>query len=207
MERRTYVVFVLLAIAALVTQALVWVFVPREVESTFIGPPRSDYQLTDFTLDALDEQGHHAFTMVAPRLVRSEGDGSIWVTTPDYEIVDNSGNLWKGKSQTAWVNKDGSIMKLNGDVDMHRIRTDKVTPVKIVTQDLTITTDPKSKDDPQRPRDRRFETAAPTTVTDPDTVVRGVGMKADMAMKTVEFLADFHSTTQPDKLGKSGGSR
>jgi lipopolysaccharide export system protein LptC len=202
MERRTYAIFTLLAIVALATQALVWVFVPREVESSFIGPPRSDYTLSDFTLDALDDEGRHSFTMVAPRLVRSEGDGSIWVTTPDYEIVDNSGNLWKGNSRSAWVNKDGSIMKLNGDVEMHRVKTAKVDPVEIVTEDLTVTVDPKSKDDPQRQRERRFETAAPTTVTDPDTVVRGVGMKADMAMKTVEFLADFHSTTQPDKLRK-----
>jgi lipopolysaccharide export system protein LptC len=104
MDRRPYFAILALAFVALATQALVWVFVPREDESTFIGPPRSDYTLTDFTLDALDEQGHHAFTMVAPRLARKEGDGSIYVTTPKYEIVDNDGSLWKGHSEAAWVN-------------------------------------------------------------------------------------------------------
>jgi len=198
-DRRTYLVIVLLAIVALATQALVWVFVPREVENSFVGPPRSDYTLGNFTLDALDELGHHSFTMVAPRLVRKEDDASIYVTTPDYEIVDNSGNLWKGKSESAWVNKDGTIMRLEGEVDLHRIESDKATPIQMLTRDLTILTDPKTKD-PKQVRERRLETAAPTTVIDPDTVAHGVGMKADMTLKSIEFLADFHSTTQPKKL-------
>jgi len=87
MDRRSYAAIVLLAIVALATQALVWVFVPRDVEDTFVGPPRSDYTLGNFTLDALDEEGKHSFTMAAPRLVRKEDDSSIYVTTPKYEIV------------------------------------------------------------------------------------------------------------------------
>jgi lipopolysaccharide export system protein LptC len=199
MERRSYLAIVALAVIALATQALVWVFVPRDVENTFVGPPRSDYTLANFTLDALDEQGHHSFTMVAPRMARKEDDGSIYVTTPNYEIVDNGGNLWKGTSDSAWVNKDGTIMKFEGAVDMHRLETEKVTPVQMLTRDLTVTTDPKTKD-PKQQRERRMETAALTTVIDPDTVAHGIGMKTDMTLKIVEFLADFHSTTQPGKL-------
>ena len=200
MDRRPYLIAAILALVALATQALVWVFVPREDETTFVGPPRSDYTLTNFTLDALDERGQHSFTMVAPRLARKEDDGSIYVTTPNYEIVDNGGNLWKGTSESAWVNKDGTVMKLEGAVDMHRIETEKVTPVQMLTRDLTVLTDPKNKANPQQERERRMETAALTTVIDPDTVAHGVGMKADLTLKTVEFLADFHSTTQPGRL-------
>ena len=199
-DRRTYLTIALLALVALATQALVWVFVPREVENTFVGPPRSDYTLNNFTLDALDEQGRHSFTMVAPRLARRQDDASIYVTAPNYEIVDNSGNLWKGTSESAWVNKDGTIMRLEGAVEMHRLETVSVTPVELVTRDLTVTTDPKNKADPKQPRGKRMETAALTTVSDPQTVAHGIGMKADLTMKVVEFLADFQSTTQPSKL-------
>jgi lipopolysaccharide export system protein LptC len=198
-DRRLVLIIAALAVLALATQALVWVLAPREEESAFVGPPRSDYTLTDFTLDALDEHGQHSFSMTAPRLARRQDDGSIYVTTPDYEIVDNGGNLWKGTSESAWVNKDGTIMKLQGSVDMHRIPTEKITPVQILTRDLTVRSDPKSKD-PQQLRDRRMETAALTTVIDPSTVAHGVGMKTDMTLKTVEFLSDFQSTTQPSKL-------
>lgn len=200
MDRRTYLTIAILALIALATQALVWVFVPRETENTFVGPPRSDYTLGNFTLDALDEQGHHSFTMIAPRLARKEDDGSIYVTAPNYEIVDNSGNLWKGTSESAWVNHDGTIMKLDGDVDMHRIETEKVTPVQLLTRDLTVMSDPKNKDDPKQQRERKMETDALATIIDPQTVAHGIGMKTDMTLKTIEFLSEFHSTTQPGKL-------
>jgi lipopolysaccharide export system protein LptC len=190
---------VVLAVFALATQGLVWLLAPREEESAFVGPPRSDYTLTEFTLDALDERGQHSFSMVAPRMARRQDDASIYVSTPNYEIVDNGGNVWKGTSESAWVNKDGTIMKLLGRVDMHRLPTEKVTPVQLLTRDLTVLSDPKSKD-PQQQRDRRMETAELTTVIDPNTVAHGVGMKTDMTLKIVEFLSDFQSTTQPSKL-------
>ena len=189
----------MLAVVALATQAVVWFLAPREEESAFVGPPRSDYTLTDFTLDSLDEQGQHSFSMTAPRMARRQDDGSIYITAPDYDIVDNSGNVWKGKSESAWVNKDGTIMKLLGHVDMHRIATEKVTPVQILTRDLTVLSDPKVKNS-QQPRERRMETAELTTVIDPTTVAHGVGMKANMTLKIVEFLSEFHSTTQPSKI-------
>jgi len=113
--------------------------------------------------------------------------------------VDNSGNVWKGTSESAWVNKDGTIMKLLGKVEMHRIPTEKVTPIQLLTTDLTVLTDPKVKNS-QQPRDRRMETEALTTVIYPETIAHGVGMKTDMTLKTVEFLAEFHSITQPAKL-------
>lgn len=198
-DRRLVLIIAVLAVFALATQALVWVLAPREQESAFVGPPRSDYTLTDFTLDALDESGQHSFSMVAPRMARRQDDGSIYVSTPNYEIVDNNGNVWKGTSESAWVNKDGTIMKLQGNVDMHRIPSEKVTPVQVLTRDLTVLSDPKTKNS-QQPRDRRMETAELTTVIDPTTVAHGVGMKTDMTLKTVEFLSDFQSTTQPSKL-------
>jgi len=198
-DRRLVPIIAALAVFALATQAIVWFLAPREEESAFVGPPRSDYTLTDFTLDALDERGEHSFSMVAPRMARRQDDGSIYVSTPNYEIVDNGGNVWKGTSESAWVNKDGTIMKLQGRVEMHRIPTEKVTPVQLLTRDLTVLSDAKVKNS-QEPRDRRMETAELTTVTDPTTVAHGVGMKTDMTLKIVEFLSEFHSTTQPSKL-------
>jgi len=198
-DRRLVLIIAMLAVFALATQAVVWFLAPREEESAFVGPPRSDYTLTDFTLDSLDEQGQHSFSMTAPRMARRQDDGSIYITTPDYDMVDNSGNVWKGTSESAWVNKDGTIMKLLGRVDMHRIETEKVTPVQILTRDLTVLSDPKVKNS-QEPRERRMETAELTTVIDPTTVAHGVGMKANMTLKIVEFLSEFHSTTQPSKI-------
>src|SRR5450432_1390873 len=159
-ERKTLATIFVLAVLALGAQILAWVFMPHEHAREFVGPPRSDYTLSTFTLDALDDAGKLSFSVTGPRLAHKEEDGSVYVTTPDYVMVDNSGNLWKGKSESAWVNKDGTIMKLEGAVDMHRIPTATVTPVQLITSDLTVTTSPKEKNatDP-KPREKRMETA------------------------------------------------
>jgi lipopolysaccharide export system protein LptC len=198
MERRTLAIIFALATLAVGSQILVWIFRPHDQAAAFVGPPRSDYTLTNFTIDALDEAGKLSFRVSGPRLAHKAEDGSVYVTTPDYVMLDNSGNTWKGKSESAWVNKDGTIMKLEGAVDMHRIPTATVTPVQMVTSDLTVTTSPKEKNttDP-KPREKRMETAALVTITDPGHTERGIGMKADLGLKTMELLSDVHAILLP----------
>lgn len=192
MERRLVLTIALLAALAVATQALVWIYAARNASPAFVGPPRSDYTLADFSVDALDSGGRHAFSIAGPRLVRRAQDGSIFVATPKYEIIDNSHNVWRGHADSAWVNKDGSIMKFEGHVQMRREPTATVTPVELQTSDLTVTSD-KSASPPKK----TLETAALATITDPNHVVHGVGMKADMGMKVVELLSDVHWTANP----------
>jgi hypothetical protein len=81
---------------------------------------------------------------------------------------------------------------------MHRVPTATVTPVQMITSDLTVTTSPKEKNatDP-KPREKRMETAALVTITDPSHTERGVGMKADLGLKTTELLSDVHAILLP----------
>jgi len=192
MERKLVLTIAALAAFALATQILVWVYAARNSSPAFVGPPRSDYTLANFTVDALDADGRHAFSIAGPSLVRRAEDGSIYVTTPNYEIIDNSHNTWRGHSDSAWVNKDGSIMKFEGNVQMRRQPTATVTPVELVTSDLTVTSDKAAS-----PPKKTLETAALATITDPNHIVHGVGMKADMGMKVVELLSAVHWTANP----------
>jgi lipopolysaccharide export system protein LptC len=203
MDRRSALVIFVLAAVAAGLWMLNWALHPRDLSNEFAGPPRSDYTLDHFTLDALDSEGAYSFTVVAPRLARRGDDGSIYVAAPNYEIIDNSANTWKGTSDSAWVNSDGTIMKLEGKVAMHRVPTEKVDQIDLLTTDLTITTDPKPKDaqghnlGARGHRDKRMETAAQTTIYDPDHVSHSIGMKADLDMKTVELLHDVHILSLP----------
>ncbi|MGH8041163.1 MAG: LPS export ABC transporter periplasmic protein LptC [Rudaea sp.] len=196
MERKLILAIAAMAALALTTQILVWVFAPRPAAPAFVGPPRSDYTLADFSIDALDAQGRHSFSMAGPRLVRRAEDGSIFVTTPDYEIIDNSRNLWKGNSDSAWVNKDGTVMKLEGKVDMHRLPSAKVPPAQLLTSDLTVTSTGKGQA-VSSAQGKTMSTDALATITDPGHVVHGVGMRADLGLKTVQLLSDVHWTLLP----------
>ena len=186
MERKLLATIFALAVFALGAQILVWIFRPHEPAPAFVGPPRSDYTLSNFTIDALGDDGKLSFSVTGPRLTHKQEDGSVYVDTPDYVMVDNSGNLWKGKSDAAWINKDGTIMKLQGHVEMHRQPSAKVKPADIVTSDLTTW-----------PKDKKMETAAAVTLTDPDSILSGVGMKSDLGLKVLELFANVHSILQP----------
>jgi len=186
MDRRYWITIVVLALLGAGSSLLVWYARDRPDEQTFAGPPRSDYTLNDFTLDAFDITGKRTFRVTGPRLARNGDTAEIFVTTPDYLLVDSSGNPWYGKSDAAWVNNDGTIMKLQGHVDMHRQESDKVKPIDVVTTDLTTW-----------PKDKKMETAAPATITQQGSILKGIGMRGDLNTKTLELLSDVHSIIEP----------
>ena len=185
-DRRLWFVAALLALAGVVLNIVYWVTRQPTNEQTFEGPPRSDYTLRTFTLNALDAEGKLSFQTIGPMLSRRGDDGSIYVNTPDYVIYDGSGNQWKGKSDAAWVNKEGTIMRLDGHVEMHRQPGKGVEPVDVVTRDLTTW-----------PKDKKMETAAPATITEPGSILRGVGMRGDLNTKVLELLSDVHAIIEP----------
>ncbi|MBA8888325.1 lipopolysaccharide export system protein LptC [Dokdonella fugitiva] len=185
MERRYWVIVFVLGLLVIGTEALLWLVRDRTNAQTFAGPPRSDYTLSDFTLDALDSAGKRTFQVSGPRLARRGDDGSIFVDAPDYTLVDGAGHPWTGTSESAWVNKDGTIMKLLGHVEMHRAGDDKSEPVDVVTSDLTTW-----------PKDKKMETAAAATITQPGSILRGTGLRGDLNDKTLELLSDVSSTLQ-----------
>lgn len=185
MERRYWIVVALLALAALGTEWLLWLGRDRTNAQTYAGPPRSDYTLDDFTLDALDTEGRRTFRVTGPRLSRRGDDGSIFVETPDYALVDGSGHPWVGKSDSAWVDKDGEVMKLLGHVEMHRAGDDRSQPLDLVTRDLTT-----------YPKKKAMETDAAATITEPGSILRGTGLRGDLNEKTLELLSDVSSTLQ-----------
>ena len=187
MERRYWLVVAVLAVLALGTQYLVWLARDRTNAQTFAGPPRSDYTLTDFTLDALDSEGKRTFQVSGPTLARrGDTDGSIYVTTPDYLLVDGAGKPWTGKSDAAWVDKAGEVMKLQGHVELHRAADAQQGPVDIVTSDMTAW-----------PKDKKIAADTPVTITEPGSILSGTGMRGDLNEKSLELLADVHAILQP----------
>ncbi len=185
---RRRLVIVVLALVAAATQILLWLTRPRPEPEPFRGPPRSGYALEAFTLHALDDQGKLAMTVSGPRLVRGAEDGSIFVTTPDYVLVDNDGNPWIGTSQSAWVNRDGSTMRLEGDVRMRRTPTPTLKPATIETADLTV-----------HPKARTLATEAPARITQPGSILSGTGLRGDLNTRTMEFLSDVQNTFEPTR--------
>jgi lipopolysaccharide export system protein LptC len=191
MDRRSIVIAIVLLVAAAGTQLLVWWLKPPPKPNEMVGPPRSSYTLNDFTLDGLGEDGTPSFRLVAPYLARRQGDDSLYVNAPVYTIYGTDGADWHGTSQYAWVSSDNSLVKLIGKVDMQRPAVGKVKAAEVHTSDVTVWT-----------KEKRMATAAPSVIQQPGSILRGIGMKADMNNHTQELLADVHATLLPKRRAR-----
>jgi lipopolysaccharide export system protein LptC len=188
MDRKNLLLGLVLLIAAAASQLLIWWLKPPPKPNEMVGPPRSSYTLNDFTLDALGEDGTPAFRLVAPYLARREGDDSLYVNAPVYTIYGSGGADWHGNSQYAWVSADNSLVKLLGKVDMRRPATASTKPAEVHTADATVWT-----------QEKRMASAAPSVIQQTGSILRGVGMKADMNTHSLELLSDVHATLTPPK--------
>nr|WP_255494631.1 LPS export ABC transporter periplasmic protein LptC [Luteibacter sp. Sphag1AF] len=164
-----------------------WV-APEAKKSDFVGPPRSGYTLINFTLDSYNEEGKAAFQLIAPHLERREGDESLYINAPDFVLpsVKTVAPPWKGNSQYGWVNKDGSLLKLQGKVFMQRPAFGTTQAAQITTSEVTAW-----------PKENRLETDEAAQIVQGTSTMNGIGMRANLDTKHLELLDDVHSSFQP----------
>lgn len=187
-DRRLPAATLAIALAAGVAQLLLWWFGPAPRTSDFVGPPRSGYTLTDARMTEYNAEGLPSFHLQSPHLERREGDESLYLNAPTFQLPSNQAGVpdWKGQSLYGWVNKDGSQLKLQGPVEMNRAAFDDTPATRMQTADVTAW-----------PKQNRLETAAPAQMVQGGTRISGVGMRADLNDKHLELLDDVHATFPP----------
>ncbi|MFC4525480.1 LPS export ABC transporter periplasmic protein LptC [Dyella halodurans] len=197
-DRGVPVAIVLIGLATGAAQMLYWWLAPTPKESDFVGPPRSGYVLTNFKLWAFDVDGLPSFRMVAPHLERRENDESLYINTPNFEMPSNQPGVppWLGNSLYAWVDKSGTLLKLNGPVFMHRAAFADTAAAEMHTSDVTAW-----------PKENRMETAAPAHMVQGDSKLSGVGMRANLNTNHLELLDESHGTYPPRKLRSQAGAQ
>jgi lipopolysaccharide export system protein LptC len=182
-DRRLAAAILVLALAGGAAQVLLWWIGPAPKPNAFVGPPRSGYTLSDFKLTQYGSDGLPSFLIDAPRLERREGDASLYINTPDFDLPSNQPAVpdWRGHSLYGWVNHDGTLLKLQGPVHLERPAYDAAPRTVIDTADVTAW-----------PKQNRLETAAPAQLVQGGTRIHGVGLRADLNDKHLELLNDFH---------------
>jgi lipopolysaccharide export system protein LptC len=128
--------------------------------------------------------------MQAPQLERREGDESLYINSPVFDLASKKPGVpdWHGQSLYGWVDKSGSLIKLQGPVTMHRPAWADTTATDLVSSDVTVW-----------PKENRMETAAPAQMTQGDSRMDGVGMRANLNDNHLELLDNVHATFPPRK--------
>lgn len=168
-----------LALVALVTGWLAWLQGEDGDIDAFTGPPRSDYQLSDFSLRAMGDDGKLAFTVEAPRLARHPHLGTFEIEEPRFVILDGNGDAWDARSRRGWVRADGKELRLSEAVAADRRADADSVPVSLRTERLAALLE-----------EDRMTSDAPVTLTQPGLILRGTGLDADLKQNRFSLLAD-----------------
>lgn len=169
----------MLLAAAVLSGVWVWQLRKQDAPPSLVGPPRSDYALQDFSLIALDEAGKESFAASGPRLSRHPHLGTLDIEQPRFSSPDASGSVWTSRSERAWVNREGTEMKLLGDALVEGPVQPGVEPLRVRSEVLTLF-----------PRDRRIESAVAVTVTEPGSILTASGLRGELDTRRVELLSD-----------------
>lgn len=187
-DRKLAVAIVVVGLAAGASQVLLWWMSPDQKANDFVGPPRSGYTLTNFQLSSFDTEGLPSFNVHAPHLERRDGDESLYINSPVFDLPSNQPGVpdWRGQSLYGWVAKGGDLLKLQGPVYMHRDAFADTAEAQMHTSEVTVW-----------PKTNRMETAAPAKMSQGALTMSGVGMRADLTDKHLELLHDVHATFPP----------
>ena len=187
-DRRLPAATVVIALAAGLGQLLLWWFGPAPKTNDFVGPPRSGYTLSGAKVVEYNAEGKASFRLQSPHLERREGDESLYLNSPTFQLPAKQPNVpdWQGESLYGWINKGATLLKLQGPVNMHRPAFTGAPAAEIHTADVSAW-----------PKENRLETAAPAQMIQGGTRISGIGMRANLNDKHLELLDDVHATFPP----------
>ncbi|MDE2247129.1 MAG: LPS export ABC transporter periplasmic protein LptC [Xanthomonadaceae bacterium] len=192
-DRRLPVATVLIAVAAGVSQALLWWLGPAPATHQFVGPPRSGYTLTDARLTEYDAGGQPGMRVQSPNIERREGDDSLYLDSPTFQMPARQPGVpeWQGQSRYGWVNKPGTVLKLQGPVFVHRPAY--VDAHGVAQPETTMHTSEVTA----WPKEDRMETAQPAHIAQGARTMDGIGMRANLNDNHLELLDASHIVFPP----------
>ena len=192
-DRRLPFAIVVLALAVSVSQLLLWWLGPAPPTHDFVGPPRSGYTLTDAKVTEYGIDGRPGLRVQSPHLERREGDESLYLNTPTFQMPAKKPGVPDGQGQSGygWVNKPGTLLKLQGPVYIHRpAYTDahgqRQAETTMHTSEVTAW-----------PKENRMETAEPAHIVQGARTMDGIGMRANLDDNHLELLDASHIVFPP----------
>jgi lipopolysaccharide export system protein LptC len=147
-------------------------------------PGRSDYVLHDVDLVVLDETGQESFSVRGPRIARDPAEQAMSLASPVFLLPDSDGAYWQVRARDGWVSPAGDELRLTGDVRVTSPPGQR--KVALNTEQLNVFPD----------RDLATTPAA-VTITQPGSILNGVGLETNLATRHYELNSQVHTRHVP----------
>lgn len=150
---------------------------------------RSDYQLYDFDLIVLEDDGSEAFSLRAPHMARQPGDLSMSLETPLFlfPASDTGQERWEVRAQEGWVSPDGDKITLTREVRAQGPGSGG-NRARLETERLDVF-----------PRTDEASTDQRVTIVDGRSTIRGLGLRVNLATRRYVLLSEVESRYAPSR--------
>lgn len=177
MNWRGVLTLILLVVAVLAGWAIIRQ--RASLQATGEAEARPDYILHDFEIITLQKDGSEGFTLQAPKLARTPGNHEMDIDQPTFLFPDKSGNRWRSRSATGWVNGEGSEIRLRGNVVLDNPGGKRMT---VQTEALNVYPDANRATSDQQ-----------VTITQPGATIRGRGLEAQLDTQRVTLKSEVRA--------------
>ncbi|MCG6117138.1 MAG: LPS export ABC transporter periplasmic protein LptC [Aquimonas sp.] len=191
MNARQALSLLLLSLLAAASGWLLWLLRDPLPIQVLTGPPRSDYQLTDFSLVVLDEQGRESFAATGPRLARHPYAGTIEVSEPVLTLPERGvegervPGQWVARSRLAWVSADAEELRMLREVQVDAPPGAR-GPARLQSERLDLF-----------PTARQVRSDVAVTASGPGFILDGVGLEADLDSQRFRLLDEVRARYAP----------
>jgi lipopolysaccharide export system protein LptC len=166
---------------ALAVLATAWMLLRnRELNAPpqFTGPPRSDYQLHTFELASYDKTGILSFRLESPRLTHDDARSAFHVDKPKFQFFNSDGKAWNAIGERAQIDTRSKQVALRDNVRLSQAQVGADDKFVLITQALDADT-----------VNKKLRSDVTVTVQRPGSILRGVGMTADLDTKQFDLAA------------------
>lgn len=157
---------------------------------------RPDYWMDGVSRTLLDANGEVEAVLDATRMTHYPDDDSTALEQPRLALYNGPGSPWRVNAESGWISGDGSVVRLDGAVEIFRLDADGRRRFEILTSDVRLL-----------PRERYAETEAPAVMTGPSTQTHAIGLRANLSRNRLQLLNRVRTVYEPRGYEPTPASR
>lgn len=147
---------------------------------------RSDYRLTDFSMQAFDDQGRVSFSLQSPKLERDPEGKTLSIQQPVFEFPGEDQKPWQARANSAWVSDRATEIQLRNQVKITGPVSPRGLQTEFTSELLSIF-----------PKQQRISSPDWVTIQHGRSILKGKGLEADMKQRRVKLLAEVQARYVP----------